>query len=324
MARPRLSCATGRRYDTKYLMDGTVAVEGFDIDYPDRGATPGLFFPEVLHGKFDIGEQAFAHYLISVDQGQPLTALPVFPSRFFPHLGASVHRDAQIRGPDDLIGKRVGAPDFAYNPAVWLRGILAHQYQLSTERVIWVESAARPLFPDMDYPRSRRYRIEELPIPAGDANNRPENYGLFAALEQRRIDAVFLPSGGRHATPMTEKLFPDPYPQIRAYIEATGVFPINTVMTLRRDVAERHPELPSRLMQAFNRANALYHAETESGGGSTHMDLDARFLREAGVFPCSYGLKPNLDAVRMMIQYCYEQGLIRTLFAPEDLFVPGL
>lgn len=323
MALPKITCATGDRYDTRYLMNGTVTIDGFDVDYPNRGDTPGLFFPEVLHAKFDVGEQAFAHYLISVDQGMPLSALPVFPSRFFPQIGASVRKGAGIETPRDLIGKRVAAPDFAYNPAVWLRGILAHQYEVPLDRVIWVESAVHPLFPDMAYPRSRRFEIEELPIPAGDAHDRPENYGIFAALEADKIDAVFLPSGGRDATGLTDKLFPDPEPEIRAYVADTGIFPINTVMTVHLDTIARHPDLPRAMMDGFNAAMALYHRDIAKGDAPVHMHLDTALLDELGVFPPVYGLEQNLAAVRMMIQYCYEQGLIRRLYAPEELFLPG-
>jgi len=39
-----------------------------------------------------------------------------------------------------------------------------------------------------------------------------------------------------------------------------------------------------------------------------------------GFNPAEHGPEPNRRAIRMMIQYCYEQGLIRTLYKPEELF----
>src|SRR5712692_7542085 len=94
---PKLTFATGKRYDTRFLLDGVVRVRDFDITYPDIGTPPSPFFHSmVTELPYDIGEQAFAHYLLAKDQGQPLTAIPVFPSRFFPHFGVSVHREAGI------------------------------------------------------------------------------------------------------------------------------------------------------------------------------------------------------------------------------------
>ena len=101
----------------------------------------------------------------------------------------------------------------------------------------------------------------------------------------------------------------------------TGVFPINTVMTLKEAVVDRYPELPARLMEAFSEARRLYMEEVSASKESDHMGIKTSALREMGLFPDQYGLAPNRAAVRMMVQYCYEQGLIRKLYEPEELFV---
>jgi len=321
VATPTLTFGTGRRYDTKYLMDGTVRVEGFDIAYPDRGVTPGLFFPDMVSNQpFDVGELAFSHYLIAKDQGKPITAIPAFPSRFFPHLGVSVHKAAGIATPRDLVDKRVASPDWGYNPAVWMRGILAHQYEVPIERITWIESAARPTLHGVEYPRSRRFQVEQVQVPAGLEYHRPESYGIRAVLEAHAVDAVFLPSGGMPPTANTQKLFPDPYPEIRAYVEQTGVFPINTVIVLKDATIHQYPELPARLMAALEQAMQLYRGEVARGEVPAHMDLDVEKLRDLGVLSLEYGIAPNRPAIRMMIHYCYEQGLIRRLYDPEELF----
>jgi len=124
----KITFPIARRYDTQFLASGEVQVRGFDLDYIDTGSLPApLFWDMAVKVSYDIGEQAFSHYLIAKDQGKPLTALPVFPSRFFPQLGLTVNQQSGIRSPLDLVGKRVGVPGFGYNPAAWMRGILAHQ-----------------------------------------------------------------------------------------------------------------------------------------------------------------------------------------------------
>lgn len=299
-------------------MDGVVRVEGFDIEflnYKGPGGMTEFFRDMVTELSYDIGEQAFAHYLIAKDQGKPLTAIPVFPSRFFPHFGVSVATRAGVRGPKDLVGKRVAAPDWGFNPAVWMRGILAHQYDVPIEKITWVVNSDEPLFRGLPYPRSKRFQIEKVRV-ADDGS-----HGFLPLMESGGVDAVFLAAGGIDPTGASKKMFDDPYPEVEKYVAQTGVFPINTLITLRESVVEAFPELPAALVRAWEKARALYVKETEEGKDADHMGIEVRRLRAMGVFPQAYGVGPHRMAIRMMIEYCYEQGLIRTLFEPEDLFV---
>jgi len=314
----KLTFATRRRYDTKFLMDGTVRVEGYNIEfvnYKGPGGMTSFFRDMVTDLSYDIGEQAFAHYLIAKDQGKPLTAIPVFPSRFFPHLGVSVATRSGIRNPGDLVGKRVAAPDWGFNPAVWMRGILAHQYEVPAEKIIWVVSAEEPLFRGLSYPRSRRFQIEKVSVPDDGS------HGFLPLIESGAIDAIFLAAGGIDPTGASKKLFGDPYPEIERYAAETGVFPINTLITLKESVVKESPELPRALMKAWEQARSRYVRETEEGKETDHMGIEVRRLKAMKVFPQAYSLDANRGAIRMMVQYCYEQGLIRTLFEPEELFL---
>jgi len=288
------------------------------MDYRGPGGMTGFFRDMVTDLSYDIGEQALAHYLIARDQGKPLTAIPVFPSRFFPHLGVSVSKRSGIRGPRDLTGRRIAVPDWGFNPGVWMRGILAHQYQVPTERIAWFENDEEPLFRGLSYPRSQRYEIQRVHV-----NDDAPAHGFLEHMESGALDGVILASGGVPATDSVAKLFEDPYKEISAYVSQTGVFPINTVITLKREIVERHPDFPARFVAAWNEANQLYRQEIARGEEQVHMDIEIRRLRELGVFPADYGLAANRAAVRLMIQYCYEQGLIRALPEPEELFVAG-
>ncbi|HLQ31323.1 MAG TPA: hypothetical protein VK457_01425, partial [Chloroflexota bacterium] len=145
--------------------------------------------------------------------------------------------------------------------------------------------------------------------------------GIEQLLKTGEIDAILLASGGTPPTETTKKLFDDPYREIQAYYQATGVFPINTVMTIKEEVVRAHPELPGALMRAFTEARGRYQDEVRAGSELDHMGMETGKLRQMGLFPDQYGLGPNRLAIRMMVQYCYEQGLIRTLYEPEDLFV---
>jgi 4,5-dihydroxyphthalate decarboxylase len=314
----KITFPIAKRYDTKFLATGEVQVKGFDLDYIDTGSLPApLFWDMAVKISYDIGEQAFSHYLIAKDQGKPLTAIPVFPSRFFPHVGITVTKQSSIRSPRDLVGKRVGVPGFGYNPAAWMRGILAHQYDVPVEKIIWVEDAKDPFFAGLDYPRSGRFTVEK----ADNILQLAATTMTSEALETGRIDALIAPAWGPELTDKTRRLFEDPYAEIRAYLRTGGVYPINTVILLKQEVVKAHPQLPGGLMVACMEARRRYQDGVLAGKEADHMGLQIDALREMGLFPDRYGVDANRTAIRMMITYCYEQGLIRTLFEPEELFV---
>ncbi len=320
MTDPVITFATRWRYDTKFLMNGTVKVEGFDFqssDYKGPGGLTGFMRDMVTDLSFDVGEQALAHYIIARGQGVPVTAIPVFPSRFFPHFGVSVSRTSGIESPRDLVGKRVAVPDWGFNPAVWMRSILIHQYEVPIDQIQWVFNAEKPCFGRLDYPHSRCFQIRSVTVP-----DTAPGHGFMALLDKGELDAVMLAEVGEPAGNTTKKLFDDPYREAREYVDLTGIMPLNTVITLKRETVDRYQELPERLMRAWHAALGLYHAEMVQEKDAHHMGLRRQALLDMNVFPPLNGLSANRENIRLMIHYCYEQGLIRRLFEPEDLFEP--
>lgn len=311
-----------RRDDTKFFVDGTVPLRGFQLTFPERPKSWNYFTDMVTDTPWDIAELALSHYLIAKDLGKPLTAIPAFPVRVFPHLGVSVYRPAGIHTPEDLVGKTVGAPDWGYHPAVWMRGILTHQYDVPIERIIWAESDARPLFPGLDYHHSPRFQFAEMHPPADLGRSQRATYGMPELLESGAVDAMFFPGPGRAPTANTEKLFADPAAEIKAYVQQVGAIPINSVIVLKQDTVDRYPDLAPAVMEMMSAALPLWIAEQESNGQGRHLGVPAALVRELGQYPLGYGLAAsNREAMRLMIAYCYEQGLIKTLYEPEELFV---
>src|SRR5437667_4167174 len=82
-------------------------------------------------------------YLMARERGYPrLIALPVFPSRFFRHSFIFINSESGIEGPKDLVGKRVGVPEYQITAAVWVRGILQHEYGVPPEKMKWFTGGA--------------------------------------------------------------------------------------------------------------------------------------------------------------------------------------
>jgi 4,5-dihydroxyphthalate decarboxylase len=325
--RPRVTIGLGYRYDSVYLRNGTCTVPGFDIkfepDLPPEGQGTGagerviaggrsyvapapIFTAMATDPPYDVGELAFATFVQAFDHGTPIVGIPVFTSRYFEHNQLFVRSGSGVQTPADLDGKRVSIGCWGMNPSVWVRGMLCHQYDVPLERITWIMN--RPeYFADRQAPR--RYAVEKI----------GEDESVPALVEAGRIDAV---SRGR-ASATTQPMFENPYPEIRDYFAATGVFPPNTVLAIRRDRLEKSPDLPQALFETFTKALDLYRDELARGSrNEDHSGLDVQRLeREAGVRFPDYGFTANAQSIRMVIQYCYEQGVIERLYAPEDLFV---
>jgi len=311
----RLSVAVGRRFDSLYLLDGQVKVGELDIEYPEAprtatGAPMPMFSLLAREHPWDVGEMAFSTYLMCRDLGKPYVALPIFPSRFFPHTGAWANRQTGLKAAADLIGKRVACGSFATNYSVWWRGALTHQYDLPIQKITWVESVEEHL---PEYHPPKRFQVERMPGETDPA----------VVLSEGKTDAASLPGPARGVDlERIAPLYEDPYPEIAAYVEANGFIPINTVVTVRTDTVARNSDLPRLLLDAYNRAKALYDAEIAEGKQDLHMGLSLSRLRDVtGLVLPEYGFRANRTAIQTMIAYCYEQGVIRRLVQPEDLFL---
>jgi 4,5-dihydroxyphthalate decarboxylase len=319
-----LTFPAAHRYDTAYFARGEVGLPDFALRCEYAKPLPWPLFHELATRiGYDIGEQAFTHYLIALENGKPLTAIPAFPSRFFPHLAIVVNTAAGIAAPRDLEGKRVATLGFGWNTAVWARGVLAHQYGVAVERVVWVEDTDDRLLGGLDYPVPARFTVERRDGLAAQllAGTDMEVHGGMSTvelLESGVVDALIAPAGGPQLGAHTRHLFPDPYPEIAAYVRATGAFPINTVITLRRELAERHPQLPRQLMDAFHAARARYHAE--AGAQPEHMGLATSGLHAIGVLPDRYGVEANRSSIETALAYAFEQGVTRRRWRVDELF----
>src|SRR5262245_28127469 len=138
MHKVQLTLACGRYDRTQPLIDGRVQPEGVDLTFlPLR---PGETFWRMLnHGEFDVSEMSLSSYTILRSEGDTrFIAIPVFPSRVFRHSALYVRSDASIECPEDLKGKRVGVGDYQMTAAVWVRGLLTHEYGVKQEDIVWV------------------------------------------------------------------------------------------------------------------------------------------------------------------------------------------
>ena len=291
-------------FASAYLRDGRVKIPGVEAVAENSGR---LYLSALNDPPYDVMVVPIANLVVAKDLGRPLTGIPVFPDMFFPHTGPRVNKNAGIREPKDLEDKRVSIRGFGFNPAVWMRGALVHQYDVSVEKITWVEEEPNSMS-GVEFGRSRRFQIEKSGAAAGE-------------LESGQVDAAFFGRGGPEPTANSDRLFADPLAEALAFRELTGVFPPNTVMVITNRALAANSGVGQTIVDGNDEAWGLYCKEATDS--DDHMGLPVRFLRDNGMFPHRNGLEANYRGVELLTRYVFELGLVKRAWRPEELFFDG-
>ena len=138
MTRIPLTLACWNYDRTRALLDGRIEPDGVDLNYLTLPVEE-TFFRMLRHREFDAAEMSLSSYVLSLFQpDRPFVAIPVFPSRAFRHSCIYLHTASRIREPKDLIGRRVGTPEYQLTAGVWIRGILSDEYGVPVDSVAYV------------------------------------------------------------------------------------------------------------------------------------------------------------------------------------------
>jgi 4,5-dihydroxyphthalate decarboxylase len=310
-------------YDrTRALQDGRVAMDGIDLTYLSLPVEE-TFFRQMRHREFDISELSLSSYVVSLNADKPpFIALPIFPSRFFRHNGIYVNANSGIREPKDLIGKRVGTPEFQLTACVWIRGILADEYKVpvwSTSH--WqggLENAGRVEKANVQLPAEARYEVI------------PETKTLSDMLEAGEIDALYsprAPSSFLKGSPAVKRLFENYYDVEREYYTRTKIFPIMHIIAVKRELYEQHPWIIQSIYKAFVQAQRIAYDDLHQLAAlkamlpwlPKHLQDTEQIL---GKDYWAYGFEPNVNVLTTFLRYSREQGMSRKNLTPRDLFAP--
>jgi 4,5-dihydroxyphthalate decarboxylase len=311
-------------YDrTSALMDGRIPIEGCDPRFIALSPEE-VFFRAFRHAEFDVSELSFSSYLMATARGDcAYVAIPVFISRAFRHSGIYIRTDRGIAVPADLKGRRVGVPEYQVTAAVWIRGILQHEYGLDPGDVEWrsggIEEPGRHEKMPIALPED--VRIETI----------AEGKTLSGMLEAGAIDALVTPRApscyDRGATHVG-RLFPDFREVERAWFTKTGIFPIMHVIGIRKTLAENEPWLGASLMKAFQAAKQVAYADLrEVAALKTTLPWGTREYEETvalmGADYWPYGIEANRPTLEAFLGYHHEQGLSATPAKLDEIFLPS-
>jgi 4,5-dihydroxyphthalate decarboxylase len=322
MSKLLLSMACWNYDRTRALLEESVPVDGIDLNYINIPVEE-TFFRMIRHREFDVAEMSLSSYTLSMfREPRPFVAIPVFPSRIFRHSGIFINRNSGIREPKDLIGKKVGNPEYQLTACVWIRGILSDEYKLPVSGVTYFRGGE-------ETPGRTEKQTVTLPQEI-HLQNIPEDKTLSNMLRDGEIDAIYsprTPSCITQRAPSVRLLFEDYEAVEREYYKRTKIFPIMHTVVIRRELYEQHPWIAQSLYKAFVQAQREVYEDLRETAALKLMlpwliphAEETRKLMGDDFWP--YGLDANRDCLGTFLRYSYEQGLAKRLLAPQELFVP--
>src|SRR6478752_2533565 len=134
----RIRAALGKSPVVRALKAGTVPSDRIGFDFVEVDPVTRAFRRMTRAMEFDLCEMALTTHAQARAFGKPITALPVVLLRGLHHGALICRRRAALRGPADLVGRRVGVRAWSQTTGVWVRGVLHDEYGIAPDSMTWV------------------------------------------------------------------------------------------------------------------------------------------------------------------------------------------
>src|SRR3954471_16579846 len=122
---------------TLALITGATQPAGIDLTYSVLPLHE-IFRRMIRDEAFDASEMALSTLIALIAHGdRRFVALPIFPSRAFRHGYVFVPGTSELTDPRHLAGKTVGLPEYEMTTALWVRGLLQHEYGVAAGEIRW-------------------------------------------------------------------------------------------------------------------------------------------------------------------------------------------
>lgn len=308
-------------YDrTRGLIDGSVRAEGIDLNFIPL-AVEETFWRMTRHLEFDAAEMSGTAYLVERSRPEPrFIAIPVFLSRTFRHSAIYVRSGSGIERPEDLVGRRVGVPEYGLTALTWVRAFLQHDHGVHPSQITWLMGGEEQ--------PGREERAHFEPPPDVSIASIPADATLSSMIVAGEIDAIMAPRMPRpfaEGSPSVRRLFPDYRSVEEDYYRRTGLFPIMHFLVVREDLYRKHRWVAESLYKAFCEAKdqALRRLFEPNTLTCSLPWLVSEVERERAIFGSDlwpYGVAENRKTLEAMVAYHVEQGIIPEAIPVAQLF----
>ena len=318
----KMTFACGDYDRMEALMRGEIVPEGIELQFEAIQAPREIFDRMVQKREFMMAELSSSEFISMTGQGDcPFVALPVFPSKAFRHGFICINKNAGIKSPKDLAGKRIGTPLYTQTAAVWIRGMLETDYGVDLSGVHWLQGA-------IEKPGSHGHaKVPPLLKPV-DIEITETGKSLSDLLADGELDAVL---GSRMPDSVVTSgdvdwLFPDFRQEEKDYYARTGIHPIMHLVAIRREDYEANPWIAKPLYDAFCKSKDIALKKMGFSGAQKIMlpflygdlvEVDQLF----GGDPWPYGVEANRKTLEALVAHLVEQRLIAESLDVDDLFL---
>ncbi len=310
----KLSMMTGKYEIVRALLDGTVQPKGIEIVPARYPGSRDIHTRVAVGDGADINEFNGGQYCIVKDMGRDIIGIPVFLHRRFRHGFIFINKNAGIKSPKDLIGRRIGMNSYGPAAHYWMRGHLEHDFGVPHRSMTYVverHEDVKSIEPPADL------KIELL----------PKGKDVEQMLLDGELDVIMAPGVPKAAAerdPRIGHLWENYVDVEKNYFRRTGFFPIMHITTLPQEIVAKHPWVVESLTHAFEEAKQLAFKRLANprivplAWFRTDWEDERHFL---GRDPWEYGLSEvNRKNYDLLTQFVHEQGMTSRRMTLQDLF----
>ena len=324
---PKIRLAA-RAYDgTLPILRRQLDIPGFDLEITETDDVAGMF-GGMFKGLYDVSEMSLGELIYYTSRGKAdFVGIPVFPSRMFRHGFIFCRKSLTLNSAAELSGKKLGFLRWVQTAAIWMRGMLTDEYGVSPANSFWYVAAMHH-WDDADPGAAVEPRDGSvIRWMGGEGRNTFER--ASRAIFDGEIDVLGVTEtqlGAMLGSDKVRRLFENPREVEANYFRKTKILPIMHVLALRRDVAEKYPELPERLFGLFSESKRWARKWRRGVPSLVEAWPNHYLAEERRIFetdPWVYGLEGNRHVLDRFLSYCYAQGVSGRNIAAEELFYPS-
>ena len=309
------------------ILRGQMTIPGFEFQITETEDVPGMF-AGMFKGQYDVSEMSLGELIYYTSRGKAdFVAVPVFPSRMFRHGFIFVRNDSGIGRAADLNGKRLGFLRWVQTAAIWMRGMLTDEYEVSAKNSQWYVASMHH-WDDHDPGATVEPRDGSV-IRMIENGGKNTSERACRALFDGQVDALGV-TESQLATLLADssvkKLFGNSREVEAAYFRSARILPIMHVLALQKHLVERHPELPEQLFRLYADAKRWAQRWRRTIPSLAEAWPNHYLAEEREIFktdPWAYGLDANRHVLDKFLAYCDAQGITARRIAPEEIFCPS-
>jgi 4,5-dihydroxyphthalate decarboxylase len=321
--RVSLTIATDDYDHVRDFRTGEVRAEGIDVTWLNMDIHE-VFSRFTFNREWEVSELSFAKFIAQVTRKDPdIIGLPVYTSRMFRFSSFYVNKKSGIKRAQDMVGKRVGVPEWAQTAAVYTRGWLQHEAGVDLNSIDWYQGGTE---------QPGRIEKVELNLPKGLRLTPVADKSLSDMLVNGELDAIMVARAPRvfqRKHPDVARLFPNYQDMEEEYFARTKVFPIMHIVAMRRAMLVKNPWIARNLYNAFDASKNRSMERALDISVSRYpfpwlTDYTEKLQRKFGADLFPYGIEENRPTLELFLQYAHEQGIAHRHAKVEEIFPEGI